>query len=115
MDVALTGRPMKKSSAFSTSVGLALLGCSGEPLTVAMNEPFQARDAQFRDGELPGLPPRTADEVNAGMAPKSPTITTVTLPNTLIPLGEPGRAISGRSSDDASDVGVRFAGLGSGY
>jgi YD repeat-containing protein len=44
-----------------------------------------------------------------------PTVTSVTLPNTLIPLGEPGRAISGRSSDDASAIGVRFAGLGSGY
>jgi hypothetical protein len=94
---------------------LGLLGCSGEPLTLAMHEPFQARDAQFRDGELPGLPPRTADEVNAGVPAKLPTVTSVTLPNTLISLGDPGRAISGRTSDDASAIGVRFAGLGSGY
>jgi hypothetical protein len=106
---------MTKLGAFGALVGLTLLGCSSEPLTSAMNEPFQARDAQFRHGELPGLPPRTADEVNAGVPAKLPTVTSVSLPNTLIALGDPGRAISGRSSDEASAVGVRFAGLGTGY
>jgi len=92
-----------------------LLGCSSEPLTQALEEPIRTPDAQFRKGDLPGLPPLTTDEVNGGVKPQSPTVTSVSVANSLVPLGEPSRTISGRASTDAKAVGVRFADAGSGY
>jgi hypothetical protein len=94
----------------------ALLGgCSGEQVTAGFEEPLRALDTQFREGDLPGLPPRTAEEINAGVSPTFPTVTSVTIPNTLIPQGEPDRRISGRASDDSTAVAVKLEGKGSGY
>lgn len=90
-------------------------GCSGEPLTAGFGEPLRITGAQFREGDLPGLKPLTADELNAGVKPESPTVTSLMLSNAVIPPREPGRAFSGLASPDASAVGVRFAELGSGY
>jgi hypothetical protein len=106
---------MNRLTALGVACALPLAACSSEPLTLALNEPFQVREGQFRSGKLPGLPPLTTEEVNAGIAPKSPTVTSITLANALIPLGEPDRDLSGRTSVDAAAVGVRFAGFGSGY
>jgi hypothetical protein len=94
---------------------LGLMACSGEPLTTALEEPFRVPDAQFREGELPGLPPLTAADVNAGVVAKEPTVSGISLTNALIPPREPGRTISGFASEGSLAVGVRFADLGSGY
>jgi hypothetical protein len=91
------------------------LACSGEPLTQALEEPIRVPNAQFDEGELPGLPPLTADEVNAGVNPKTPVVLNVTFGNPVVPPGEPSRSFSGVASSDAVAVGVRFADLGSGY
>jgi hypothetical protein len=72
-------------------------------------------DAQFREAELPGLPPLTTDEVNGGVRPKSPSVSSVSLANSLIPIGEPSRSISGHASLDAVAVAARFPDAGSGY
>jgi hypothetical protein len=93
----------------------ALLACSGEPTTAGVEQPFRVLDAQFRDGELPGLAPLTADEVNAGVMPTEPNITALSLANGLIPVGEPSRTISGRASIGASAVALRLADQGDGY
>ena len=94
---------------------LLSVACSGEPLTEGMREPLQVQDTQFRKGALPGLPPLSSDEVNAGVAPTSPTVTSVNLANSLIPVGDPGRSFNGRTTPDAVAVGVRLSGLGTGY
>lgn len=96
-------------------VACTLLGCSGEPLTRALSEPLRLPDAQFREGELPGLPPLTAEEINAGAKPQTPVVTGINLGNAIIPAREPGRAFSGLSSRDTKAIGVRFAELGTGY
>lgn len=89
--------------------------CSGEPITRALEEPIRAADGQFREGELPGLPALTTDEVNAGVSAQKPTVTSVSIANALVAMGEPSRTISGRASLDSAAVGVRFAYFGSGY
>lgn len=92
-----------------------LIGCSGEPLTPGFEEPLRIPEAQFKDGELPGLAPLTVDELGAGVKPESPTVVSVSLGNALIPPREPGRSLSGLASPDSAAIGVRFADLGSGY
>lgn len=94
----------------------ALLGgCSGEPLTPGFGEPLRIAEAQFREGDLPGLPPLTVEELNGGVKAESPTVVSVSLGNALIPPREPGRSLSGLASEDSAAIGVRFADLGSGY
>ncbi|HEX2872747.1 MAG TPA: hypothetical protein VHP33_15905 [Polyangiaceae bacterium] len=104
---------MSRASLWLTS--LTLLACSGEPVTRALEEPIRIPDAQFFEGELPGLPPLTADEINAGVMPKTPFVSGINLGNAVIPPRESGRAISGLSSPDTQAVGVRFEELGTGY
>lgn len=109
-------RPLRRAHiALSLTSWLVSLGCSGESTTEGLEQPIRVQDAQFRAAELPGLPPLTADEVNAGVKPRSPSVTSVSLANSLIPIGEPSRAISGRASLDALAVAARFADAGSGY
>jgi hypothetical protein len=102
-------------SALLLGVAGLLLGCSGEATTEGFGQPLRVLDAQFRAESLPGLPALTADDLNSGVMPTAPAVTSITLPNSLIPLGEPSRGISGRASLGAAAVGVRFADLGSGY
>jgi hypothetical protein len=96
-------------------VALASVACSGEPITQGLEQPIRVQDAQFREGELPGLPPLTADDVIGGVKPTDPHISGVNLPNALIRLGESSRSISGSASDDATAVAVRLDDAGSGY
>lgn len=94
---------------------LALAACSGDPLTVALNEPIRISDAQFREGALPGSPPLTSEQIRAGETPKEPLVSGITLQNLLIPPREPARTISGLTSKGSVAVGVRFEDLGTGY
>jgi len=94
---------------------LALLACSSEPLTRALEEPIRIPDSQFHEGTLPGLPPLTADDINAGVTPQTPVVSGISLVNALIPPREPARTFSGLASPGSVAVGVRFADLGSGY
>lgn len=97
------------------SLVLITLACSGEQRTAGFNQPVRLENASFRDGELPGLPPLDAAQVNAGVHPTAPAITSISLASSSIPLGETGRAISGRASLGAAAVGVRLLDAGSGY
>ncbi len=98
---------------------IVLTGCSGEPITTALKEPIRVSSTtyktEFIEGELPGLPPLTADEINAGTPPKTPNINSVNLANASIPPREPGRVLSGLASPDSVAIAVRLEGLGSGY
>ena len=110
---------MKSQAAFTFPLSLALvatlLGCSGEETTAGFGQPLRVSDGQFRAEALPGSAPLTADQVNAGVMPTKPAVTSIMLPNSIVPAGEPNRAISGHASLGASAVAVRFEGLGSGY
>jgi hypothetical protein len=97
------------------ALGALLIGCGGEPLTVGFEQPLRISGAQFLEGELPGLPPLTADDVNAGVMAKAPNVSGLSLGNAIINQGEAGRAFSGSASKDSLSIGVRLEGLGSGY
>jgi hypothetical protein len=98
---------------------LSLAACSGEPITQALEEPIRVStteyETQFIEGELPGLAPLTADEINAGEKPRAPNVTSVNLASASIPPREPSRTLSGLASPDSVAIGVRLEGLGSGY
>jgi hypothetical protein len=103
------------SRGLAAPLALLVAGCSGEPLTPGFEQPLRIAEAQFHEGSLPGAPPLTADELNAGVKAKTPTIVSATLGNALIPPREAGRSLSGLASDDSVAIGVRFADLGTGY
>lgn len=103
------------SRRLAAPLALLVAGCSGEPLTPGFEEPLRVAEAQFREGSLPGSPPLTADELNAGVKAQTPTIVSASLGNALIPPREPGRSLSGLASADSVAIGVRFADLGTGY
>lgn len=92
-----------------------LTGCSGEPVTRALEEPIRVEGAQFRTGTLPGLPALSADQVNAGARPQEPVVISTAVGNSWIPAGEPSRNIKGLASADSAAIGARFADLGTGY
>lgn len=98
---------------------LSLAACSGETVTLGLEEPLRISSAdyetQFHEGDLPGRPPLTADEINSGVVPATPNVSGVSLANASIPPREPGRVFSGLASPNSVAIGVRLAGLGSGY
>jgi hypothetical protein len=81
---------------------LSPIACDGQPALSGAGEPIQVVNGQFIAGDLP-----------AGAA--GPAITATQFNNQLVIPGVAGKSISGRASDTASAVGVRFADLGSGY
>ncbi len=100
---------------------LCALACEGEDVTAGLDEPIRvednlrARAAQFQPGSLPGLPPLSADEVNAGARPLSPNITAADTTGRIIHPGQTDKKISGRAAQDALSVGIALEGLGTGY
>jgi hypothetical protein len=94
---------------------MATLGCSGERLTIALEEPLRVDGAQFRKGELPGSPPLTPAQIAQGVAPRPPHVTTIDANGFLIAPGQVDKPFSGRATRGSTAVGLRFADLGSGY
>lgn len=106
---------MKARALAFSFLALGTLACSGEPITISLEQPLRVLDAQFREEDLPGLPPLTAEDVIAGVTPTKPFVSGVDLPNALFRVGEAARAIRGLASDDATAVGVRLGDQGNGY
>jgi hypothetical protein len=106
---------MTSRSAWLLAALVGTSACSGEDTTLALDEPLRVEGAQFFEGDLPGLPPQTADDVIAGTPPTLPNVGSISSASGLIRQGEPGRTISGLASDDSAAVAVRFDGVGSGY
>jgi hypothetical protein len=109
----MTASPLR--SAALASAALWLAGCSGETVTQGLEEPIRISNAQFQEGDVPGLPPLTADDINNGVKPKTPNVSGINLANASIPPREAGRIVSGLASPDSVAIGVQLQGLGSGY
>ena len=92
-----------------------LAGCGGEPITTQLEEPLRVSDAQFREGEMPGLPPLTGDEILAGVEPTAPYISSFDFVGNRLAAGEPDRAASGRTSVGAVSVGLQLENHGTGF
>lgn len=88
---------------------LLLLGCGEEKSLSGLGEPVRVRTGVFREGELPGTPPSDAG------APAMPTITSLETASGLVAPGQGAKAYLGRASTTAYSVGVRLAGLGTGW
>jgi hypothetical protein len=94
---------------------LVALGCGGESLTTGLEEPLRVEGAQFRDGPLPGSPPLSVAELNAGAQPVAPFPTPPEVAGRIVSPSDVAFGVSGRASTDAYAVGLALAGLGTGY
>lgn len=96
-------------------LAVALAACSGESLTAGFEEPLRVQGAQFLQGELPGAPPLTLDELRAGVPPAPPFPTPPEVSGRIVSPADTGFTVLGRASTDSYAVGFQIAGLGSGY
>jgi hypothetical protein len=100
-------------------VAVCAFACDGVSRQGVLTEPLQVSGGQFFPGPLPGsapvdggAPPASPD---GGAPPNAPlTVTNVTLTNQAIIPGAV-KGISGRATDDAKAMAIRFADMGSGY
>ncbi len=92
------------------SLALVLASCGGERNPSGLEEPFRVRNAQFREGDLPGTAPG-----DAGVSTTTPAITALESANALLRLRQPGKVFSGRTNPRGATVGVRFPTLGTGW
>jgi hypothetical protein len=95
------------------AVAWGALGCSGEPLTRGLLEPFRIDTAQFQEGDLPGIS-ANSESTKAESASKLPSLVSFSA-LTIVPPGAVDRGISGSATPGSVAVGLRFADLGSGY
>ena len=99
---------------------MAVGGCSGQATPSGLSEPVRvqfgsAQNAQFIPGPLPGQPPLSSDQVNAGVAAVNPSIPSLSVTGQVVSESEANKAFSGLASADAVAVALRFEDLGSGY
>ncbi len=87
-------------------------GCSSETSPLALGEPIVVRSASFKAGSLPGVLPASGSD--AGPPPGS-RVTVVDSVNNVLHAGQSGKALSGRTTDDALSIGARFGDLGTGF
>lgn len=94
---------------------LFLVGCGDHVLTEGLEEPISVRGAQLFEGELPGQPPLTAQQIEDGVKPERPFVNGL---STIVQLIRPhlsGVGFYGLVSDDAVAVGLQLEDQGSGY
>ncbi|RYZ02470.1 MAG: hypothetical protein EOO73_31550 [Myxococcales bacterium] len=104
-----------RSSALVMVASALVVACSGESQTPGLGEPLRIQNAQFHEGALPGRPPLTREEAQAGVEGERPYVTGVLLNNVGVQPREPGRGINGQATPDSAAIGVRFQDLGTGY
>jgi hypothetical protein len=96
---------------------LLLAACDvGQSPVTGIGEPIQVPKGQFIEGPLPGTPPGdggvgAAADGGAG----SLAVLNIMFNSTLVLPGVAGKSFSGAVTDDAAAVGVRLAGMGTGY
>lgn len=96
-------------------MALSLVACGGEPADTGLDEPIILRLATFKEGELPGEPPLTTEQIEDGVAPTGSRVTIVDSQNNVLRPGQTGKTLSGRATDDSTAVGMRIDGQGEGY
>ncbi|HET6336183.1 MAG TPA: hypothetical protein VFG30_23330 [Polyangiales bacterium] len=103
-------------SAVLVLLGLLLMAaCGGESGTRGLDQPLWVTGAAFESGALPGRAPVDQPAPNdSGDKPKL-TLTTIETNNNVVHPGQTGKRISGRATDDAYAVALRFEDLGDGY
>lgn len=108
---------MKRRSLSQLGLLLALLGsgCGEAPLTEGLEQPLSVRGAQFVPGDLPGLPPLTQEQRDAGEVPVDPRPTSASTELTFLRPSLPGVSFSGLATTNVVSISVRFEGLGDGY
>lgn len=84
-----------------------LAACSGTEDPLALDEPLTVRQADFKDGTLPGSEP--------GTPAAEPAITSYTLGFGVLRPGTLNAQVTGRAQKSAYSVGVRFRDQGNGY
>jgi hypothetical protein len=96
---------MRRLRAIAGFVALTafLSGCASETYDVGLDEPILAQRAELKHGKLPEGPEDRA------------TITSLQLNFGVLRSGASNVSLSGRTSDDAYAVAIRFEDLGSGY
>jgi hypothetical protein len=91
-----------------------LVGCTGVSADRGLTEPMRVARATFEAGDLPGEPPPAPDAPPD--APKvDPRVTLIESVNNVLAPGEAEKSLSGRASESAVAVGIRFGDLGTGY
>jgi len=95
---------------FLTLAGLcALAACGGTEDPSGLSEPIVVQQGDFKSGVLPG------ELAVAGTPSALPTITSFAAGFGVLRPGTHGAQISGRSTNDAYSVGMRFKDQGTGY
>ncbi len=96
------------------TVALALAACDGESSPIGLDEPLRVVGGVFKAGQPPSGP-AAADGGDAGAASAKLEVTEVEAASAPAHPGQAGKAISGRVTDDAYSIAIRFVDLGSGY
>ncbi len=105
------------------AASLAALGtvaCTSQQVSGSANltEPVRVESGQFIAGALPGIAaPSSADGGNAvdAGAGIDPQVTDVSFPGIVVRPGTEGITVTGHATPTTQTVGLRFAGLGTGY
>jgi hypothetical protein len=102
-----------------STVLVMMYACDGQENQYDYSEPILVHGAQFFSGELPGAPAPSPDAAVPDAGPRVdsgvPVVTSIQALNTIVFSGEAGKQISGRTTDNASAVGIRLGELGTGY
>jgi hypothetical protein len=103
----------------AVACALALIAAcdAGQSPVTGIGEPIQVLNGQFIEGPLPGAPASDGGGARAAAdaGPGALSILGVMFASTQVVPGVAGKSFSGNVTDDAAAVGVRIAGMGTGY
>lgn len=97
------------------AVGAAVACSDGQQARIGTDEPLVVSGAQFVSGDLPGAPPIGAAGDDGGTPTGPLSVISVDYNNVHVVPGAAGKSFGGIVTSDAVAVGVRLAGMGSGY
>jgi hypothetical protein len=106
-----------RSPTTASLAALALLGCTSEQVSGSANlaEPVRVESGQFIAGTLPGIAAIDGGSAGDAGAGVDPQVTDVSFPGIVVRPGTEGVTVAGHATPTTQTVGVRFAGLGTGY
>ncbi len=102
--------------ALATAIAMAAAACWQEPArSLGLDEPIRVHNGTLVSGTLPGSPPLSDAQIDAGVAETLPHVTTINSLSSVLRPGEVNKALGGGVTDDADAVAIRFADIGDGY